>query len=214
MSAVLADLHIAPQVLGDTPGLVRDDEEHIYRYQGRIVPGITRMMEPIHSYDGVPEWILERKAELGTYVHLACELYDLGTLAEEELHQDIVPYLAAWKDFRRQYGGRMHAVEPKLYHHSLGFAGQPDRCMQVETPYDVVEIKTTHRLYDAVGVQLMAQTILLEHSMPGTRIGKRFAIQLKDNGKYVLKQFKDPHDRPTFIALLTVGNWLINHAGK
>jgi hypothetical protein len=63
----------------------------------------------------------------------------------------------------------MHAVEPKLYHHTMGFAGQPDRCMEIDTPYDVLEIKTTHRLFDAVGVQLWRRSDCWRPPCPASR---------------------------------------------
>jgi hypothetical protein len=215
MSAVLASLPAA-QLLGDTPGLVRDEEEHVYRFQGRVVPGITRLMEPIHSYDGVPEWILERKAELGSCVHLATELYDRDDLDEASLSEDLAPYLEAWKAFRKEHAGRIHAVEPKLYHSGMGYAGQPDRWMQIETEYDVLEIKTTSRLFNAVGVQLAAQERLLQAACPShtRKPGKRFAIQLKADGRYTLREYRDPHDWPTFIALLTTHNWYARFGNK
>jgi hypothetical protein len=216
MAAVLADISTpaVARLLGDSPGLTRDEEEHVYKFQGRVVPGITRLMEPIHSYDGVPEWILERKAHLGSCVHLATELWDNDDLAEDSLSPDLVPYLEAWKTFRKENAGRIHAVEPKLYHAGMGYAGQPDRCMQIDTDYDVLEIKTTSRLFNAVGVQLMAQKHLLESAMPGMRIGKRIAIQLKADGRYQLREYKDPHDWPVFVALLSVHNWNTRYHGK
>lgn len=216
MSAVLSEVATPPRalMLGDTPGLVRDDEEHVYRFNGARVPGITSLMDAIHSYDGVPEWVLERKAELGSHVHLATELYDTDDLSEETLSPDLVPYLEAWKAFRKDHGGRIHAVEPKLYHPRLGYAGQPDRCMEVDTPHDVVEIKTTSHLFNAVGVQLMAQKHLLEASMPGIHVGRRFAVQLKADGRYQMREYKDPNDWPTFVALLSIHNWNARYYGK
>lgn len=212
MSAVLAPVPSAATLLGDTPGLTRDEEHHVYTFQGRRVPGITSLMEPIHSYDGVPDWILERKAEIGSFVHYATELYDQGTLDEGTLSPLLAPYVEAWKAFRRAHTGRIHAVEPKLFHHGHGYAGQPDRCMQIDSDYDVLEIKTTANLFNAVGVQLMAQKHLLEAAMPGVRIGRRIAIQLKADGTYRLREYKDPHDWPTFIALLSIANWQIRYA--
>lgn len=211
MSAVLAPAPTAAMHLGDTPGLTRNEEEHVYRFKGNVVPGITRLMEPIHSYDGVPEWILERKAALGSDVHYATELYDLGTLDEGSLAPVYVPYVEAWKKFRREHCGRIHAIEPKLYHAGHGYAGQPDRCMQIDTDYDVLEIKTTAHLFNAVGVQLMAQRHLLAQSLPAVTTGKRIAIQLKADGTYRLREYKDPHDWPTFIALLSIANWQLRY---
>lgn len=216
MSAVLAPVPAAAvQLMGDTPGLTRDDEEHVYFYQGRKVPGITRLMEPIHSYDGVPDWVLERKAELGSFVHFACELYDQGRLDEPTLSASLKPYVDAWKLFRKEHAGRIHAVEPKLFHHGLGYAGQPDRDMELDTANDVVEIKTTSQLFNAVGVQLAAQEHLLNAANPKRKAGgKRFAVQLKADGRYTLREYKDPHDWPTFVGLLSTYNWYARYGNK
>lgn len=211
MSAVLLESPAA--FIGDTPGLTRD-EDHVYRYKGVVVPGITRLMEPIHSYDGVPEWVLERKASLGSDVHLATELYDRNDLDEDTLHPELQPYLHAWKAFRKQHGGRIHAVEPKLYHVGMGYAGQPDRWMELDTPYDVVEIKTTSRLFNAVGVQLMAQQRLLLSAVPTAKAGKRFAVQLREDGQFRMREYKDPHDWAYFVALLSVANFNLRFGGK
>lgn len=213
MNAVLTPSPAA--LMPNTKGLTRDEETHTYYWQGRVVPGITRLMEPIHSYDSVPDWILERKADLGRQVHYACELWDLDDLIEESLDPSIVPYLAAYKDFRKQHTGRIHAIEPLLYHASMGYAGQPDRDMELDTPNDVVEIKTTSQLWNAVGVQLAAQEHLIKSCNPARKPGgKRFALQLKADGKFTLREYKAPTDWPTFVSLLTTANWIARFGGK
>lgn len=83
--------------------------------------------------------------------------------------------------------------------------------MQIDTDYDVLEIKTTAHLFNAVGVQLMAQRHLLAQSLPAVTTGKRIAIQLKADGTYRLREYKDPHDWPTFIALLSIANWQLRY---
>lgn len=210
MSVAAAPIALMP----GTPGLTRDEETHTYKWQNRVVPGITRLMEPIHSYDGIPEWILERKADLGRQVHLACELWDKDDLDEASLDPVLAPYLEAWKLFRKERAGRMRSVEPFLYHPGMGFAGQPDRWMEFDTPYDVVEIKTTCRLFNAVGVQLAAQQRLFMASDPTFKPGKRFAIQLKADGRYTLREYKETSDWPTFISLLTTHNWIVRYGDK
>lgn len=201
--------------------LTFDDPSHTYQWQSRVVPGITRLMEPIHNYDGVPDWILERKAELGKAVHLATQLHDtlgddgLPVLHEPSLDPAIVPYLDAWKLFRKEHGGVIRAVEQPLYHPGMGYAGTPDRQMAVDTDDDVVEIKTTSQLFNAVGVQLAAQKSLFMANNPAMKpTGKRFAVQLKADGRYTLKEYKSPTDWPTFVSLLTTSNWVARFGNK
>lgn len=201
--------------------LTFDDPTHTYQWNGMRVPGITSLMEPIHSYDGVPDWILERKSELGKSVHLATQLHDtLGDDGEPVLHEPsldaaIVPYLEAWKLFRKERGGAIRVVETPLYHPGYGYAGTADRQMAVETEHDVVEIKTTYKLFNAVGVQLAAQKALFIANNPAMKpSGKRFAVQLKKDGRYTLREYKEPSDWPTFISLLTTANWVARYGNK
>lgn len=201
--------------------LLFDEPSHTYTWQGRRVPGITSLMEPIHSYDGVPDWILERKAEQGKAVHLACQHYDTlgddGTpiLHEPSLSENVRPYVEAWKLFRKEHTGAIRMNEVPLFHCGLGYAGTPDRQMEVDTPDDVVEIKTTSQLFNAVGVQLAAQKALFQANNPVMKpTGKRFAVQLKPDGRYILKEYKSPNDFPTFIALLTTANWMARFGNK
>lgn len=186
---------------------------HEYQWHGKPVPGITRLMEPIHSYDGVPDWVLERKADLGKAVHLACELFDADDLVEESLDERTAGYFEGWKKFRRERGGAVLVSESQMYHPTMGYAGTPDRAMEVDTPCDVVEIKTTATLFDAVGIQVAAQKELMIANGKCNRNSKRFAVQLKPNGTYTMREFKDSSDYPVFVSLLTIHNWKTRHAG-
>jgi hypothetical protein len=201
--------------------LVFKEEDHSYTWQGRRVPGITSLMEPIHSYDGVPDWVLERKADLGKAVHLACQHYDTlgadGTpiLHEPSLDEQVADYFEGWKNFRKAHPGAIRMNEKPLYHCAHGYAGTPDRQMTVDTPDDVVEIKTTAQLFNAVGVQLAAQKALFIENNPMMKpTGKRFAVQLKPGGKFTLREYKDPRDWPTFLSLLSIHNWMARFGNK
>lgn len=54
------------------------DETHTYLYEGVILPSVTQLLQKKFSrkYDGIPEHILKRAADLGTALHKAIEDYE------------------------------------------------------------------------------------------------------------------------------------------
>ena len=54
------------------------EDEHIYLVDGVILPSITTILKDKFGakYDGIPEYILQRAAEKGTYMHSAIQNYE------------------------------------------------------------------------------------------------------------------------------------------
>lgn len=54
------------------------EDEHIYLVDGVILPSITSILKDKFGakYDGIPEHILQRAAEKGTYMHSAIQNYE------------------------------------------------------------------------------------------------------------------------------------------
>jgi hypothetical protein len=88
-----------------------------------------------------------------------------------------------------------------LYH----YGGTPDHVGRLNNCFAVVDTKTGVT-NPATGIQLAAYEILLNVSSV-----KRFGLQLKDDGKYSLKEFKDRQDRGIFLAALAVWQWQKNN---
>lgn len=190
--------------------LTFDPDTHTYRYGGQLVPGVTSVLAPITDYSAVPRAVLQRAADFGRAVHLACELDDLGELDEDSLDDALAPYLHAWRAFCADYEVQWDGIEVPGYSKTMRYAGTPDRSGVVQRLHAVVDIKTTATLMPSVGPQLAAYAALVAPASPNalTRIG----VQLKGDGTYHAETYNNPSDMPLFLSLLTLRNWCSHHA--
>lgn len=191
--------------------LTFDPVEHVYRWHGQRVPGVTSILKPLTDYGSVPASVLQAASEFGKAVHLACELDDLGELDVYALDDALAPYLAGWRKFCADTSASwaIGNIEHPLYNESLRYAGTPDRIGVVNDKLSVVDIKTTAALYPSVGPQLAAYAHA--YNPIGAKAMQRIAVQLKDDGTYTAKTYTDPTDWPLFCSLLTVRNWCASH---
>jgi len=191
-------------------GLSFDEATHTYRYGGRVVPGVTSILAPLNDFNRVPPQVLDAARDLGTAVHLACELDDLGDLDEAALDPALAPYLRAWRAFCADSYVRWYKIEIPEYHRTLGYAGTPDRYGAVQGDLAVVDLKSSAALYPSVGPQLAAYAHAIDEKKAATI--KRIAVQLKADGTYATKTYTDPSDWPVFCSLLTLRNWCSIHS--
>lgn len=193
-----------------TPCLTFDAELHQYAYMGRVVPSVTQILKPLTDFDSVPAGVLAAASAFGTAVHKACELWDLGDLDEDSLDPQLAPYLQAWKQFMADHDCAWIHVEQPIVHKQLRYAGTPDRAGLVRGEEAVVDLKSTMALYPSVGPQLAAYDAALQPKTNAQRL-KRYGVQLKPDGSYVVKEYKDLTDFAVFASLLTVRNWCAQH---
>jgi hypothetical protein len=187
--------------------LTFDEASHTYHFGGQVVPGVTSILSPLTDFSRVPPAVLEAASQFGKAVHRACELDDLGTLDEDSLDPALKPYLQAWRKFSAEHQVQWDVIEEPVYHATMRYAGTPDRFGLVNGVRTVVDIKSTAQLYPAVGPQLSAYAnALLEP------FAIRMAVQLKADGTYVAKTYKDPTDWPMFASLLTLRTWCKQHS--
>lgn len=184
-----------------------DEATHTYRFGGQVVPGVTSILSPLTDFSRVPPHVLQAAADFGKAVHRACELDDLGELDESTLDAALVPYLQAWRKFSAEHAVGWEQIEQPTYNATMRYAGTPDRFGGVKGRPTVVDIKSTAQLYPAVGPQLAAYAQALGHPY-----ADRLAVQLKNDGTYVAKFYKDPTDWPVFASLLTLRNWCALHS--
>lgn len=188
---------------------------HEYRFNGELVPSVTTILKPLVDYAGVHPERLRAAAQLGSMVHLTTELYDLGQLDEDDLDPILVPYLNGWKLFRHEVGFVPATVEKRLYH-PAGYCGTSDRTGMVRDHMAVVDIKKMMVLGPVIGPQLAAYQ--QAHNLEGAGITKRYALGLRPDGSYRLKEYTDPSDIACFMSLLnmrraqdTIDNWRKKH---
>ena len=74
-------------------------DEHRYYFNGLEYDGVTTLIQLEGGMPGM-EFVDPWYAERGKMIHLATQLYDLGTLDEESLDDRIMGYLTSWKRYR------------------------------------------------------------------------------------------------------------------
>lgn len=187
-------------------GLTFEEEAHAYHFEGRRVPGVTSLLDGLHSFAGVPREILEAAKCRGTFVHRMCELDDLGDLVEDEDIEPYLGYLRAWRSFRADYEPNWAGIEERGYSRRFRYAGTMDRRGTFGRTKPglrvIADIKTSEDDYWIWGVQVAAyRQLLVEHDMSWA-LARRYTIQLRKTGKYELLPWDDPADWETFAALL------------
>jgi hypothetical protein len=189
-----------------------DQESHTYRISGIELPSVTRLLKPLtdESFAGIPQYILKEKADLGTAIHYATELDDLGQLDESTVHPVVAPYLEAWRKFKAEHAGSMEILktEHKWFHKTLRYAGTVDRVLWFDGGPTILDLKSTVEIYPHVGVQLAGYAMLAEsNGEVKARDFKRMALQLTPEGTYNKHFFNDQLDFACFMSLLTLFNW-------
>jgi hypothetical protein len=135
------DLQIAAywelQRNGTDEGMEFDELNHRFTCNGEVLPSVTGVLKSNRmtpdGYAFIDPWYLE----LGTQVHKTTELYDKGTLDEDCLSDVLLPYLEAYKVFKRDYSGQITGIEKKLWHPKLKYAGIIDRTIEGHICYSL-----------------------------------------------------------------------------
>lgn len=185
------------------------DQPRYIEHQGRRYARVSTVLQPLVDLSGIPADVLNRKRALGSALHFAAELVDEGTLDESTVHEDVRPYLDAYREAVALEKFRWTLTEERLYS-PLGFCGQIDRFGTDRHGYLLLDLKTTFALSPAVGVQLAAYKRLVSTTLGLQNIGariRRCALQLTPAGKYRIREFDNPDDDACFMGLLSVHNW-------
>jgi hypothetical protein len=185
-------------------------ERHEYRVNGVIVPSVTQVLQSVGLPDlsGVPADLLEWKAGLGTAVHRATELDDLGDLDEESLDPAIKPYLEAYRKFKEESGFCPLVAEGKLYHPKYQYAGTFDRICGISNgDLVLVDLKTGIADPKIVGPQLAAY-VEAWHAQPNKGyIKRRYALKLNKDATYRLIKLDNKMDFQIFLNALNIYKW-------
>lgn len=114
----------AYSLLDTSEGLVFNEADHSYFLDGVRVPSVTGILKAEGFIDDrfFDEWSRDR----GSMVHLATHYDDLGELDEDSLDPVIVPYVEAWRRFKRESGFIVEASETGLASRVHRYAGTLD----------------------------------------------------------------------------------------
>lgn len=187
--------------------LTFDPSTHIYRLGDKVVPSVTRIIEPLMD----TEWYTDEGAKRGTMVHRGIHVHELGLL--EEVPDELFGYLNAWIRFKKESDFSVGWTEHMMYS-ELGFCGTADvlGCFKGKVKPDglpdivefepdklaLIDLKTSDTPKNWWPIQLAGYSILSGDNR------KRYTLRLREDGTYRLDEWKDRHDRAVFMACLTI----------
>ncbi len=189
------------------PDLILDEKEHIYRLDGRILPGVTKILE--HNFGTRPYWT-ERSAEKGKALHLAIHYLVTGGVDWNTVNDEIKPKVEAFQKFLKETGYKIIDSEIKLFSQRYQFAGTIDLILEGDRTLILADIKSS--IEPMVDLQLGGYSILYneytEFLPAKKKIKKAIAIELKENGNYNLRWVKDlKRSKRIFLSCHAVAGW-------
>jgi hypothetical protein len=116
-------IQLAAYTLLDAP-VSFEREGHVYTLNGLPLPSVTGILKAEGFIDDA--FFTEESRVRGTYVHLATHYDDQGELDEDTLDPVIVPYVEAWRKFKRESGFIVEQSETPMASSSYHYAGTPD----------------------------------------------------------------------------------------
>lgn len=192
--------------------LTFDAAGHLYCWNGKPVPNVTRVLEIASDWSKVAFDVLERARQEGEDMHRMVELHSKNDLDEEALPAWLQPRLAAYKRFIAETGFEIEASEARVYHSEMAYAGTADLFgtfahvriggkQQRRTAN--LDLKRSFYMPRLIGLQTSA------YSEAWRRMGNRmpdlrFALRLCEDGTYRLLPCEDRSDFYKFIACLQV----------
>jgi len=188
--------------------LIYKPEPHEYWYGGQQLPGITTVLRHL-GYDGSGSaFYTANSRQKGSAVHLACDVAD--TMAPdcndldwvldncfENLHPEIVPYLAGWLLFRQEKQYRPEGGEKALVDTQLRICGKPDSWGSIRGLRSVVIDRKTWKNQGAKPKRSSElQTAEYKRMLRelGHPMDERWVVKLPGNGRYRSYACTNPRD--------------------
>ena len=189
--------------------IIYTEEPHGYVVDGEKYPALSDMMSGMGlcDYENVPEYIMQKAADLGHAVHKATHLIDIDELGSYD--SKIQPYLDAYSEFKKDCKPEFIASELSVANKSIKIATTLDRVAIVNGVVSDLEIKTTSTLMKkSVRIQTAGhQFIYNVGRKPKDKIKKRYVVWLRGNGKYELIPLTNKSDISMFISFANCFNF-------
>ena len=171
--------------------LTFDAAQHIYRWEERVVPSVTQIMEDVGviDYSHIPPGIRDMALERGSLVHEITAMDDEGQLDEDSVDEALMPYLLAWRKFRSDSQLIISMVEHRSFNKTFRYAGTLDRSGMIAvnggaTADVLVDLKTN----DAPEWSRY-QTAAYSAFFDSPRRFRRLAVELHKDKTYRVMEF-------------------------
>jgi hypothetical protein len=188
--------------------LTFDEPSHTYFWQGKPVPNVTRVLQPLVDLSRIPAAALEIARQKGEHVHKMVELHATGDLEEHSLPEWMRPVYEEWLRFVSETGFEVIYSERRLYHPLYGYATTPDlkaRIRAQEGP-GIIEIKRSFLAGDVIGFQTAAQAEADKANSTGEKIRWRATLKLHEDHRYRLEPLENKNDFSHFLTCLAFHN--------
>lgn len=181
-----------------------DETGHIYRFNGKVIPSVTRILVDEGFIDTA--WFTQEGRDRGSgvhqLIHVHCKFPDTVRHGCMELSDEMQFYYDAYKSFADDFRWTPHTVEVPMANEQ--FAGTPDQIGFLNGHEIVLDLKTG-AISPATGLQLVGYQILYNKTL------RRYALQLYSDGRYKLTEYKDRNDRYIFQAAVAIWHWKRNN---
>ena len=169
-----------------------DSTNHTYTLNGKQLSGITSLLDRQlfkDKYSGIPDAILRRAGERGTYIHQSCELADEGFTTD---CQEAMNYL----NLKSKYNLRIEESE-YLVSDNEHYASCIDKVYRYDDKtFYLGDIKTTYKLNkEYVMWQLSIYAYLFEKQNPGAKVASIFAIWLRGDTHQLVELERVPDEK-------------------
>lgn len=186
--------------------------QHSYSLDGKPIPGVTSVLKDVGitpDFGMVDPDVLARAAALGRACDSMIEMDVLGILDVTSLDEELKGYYDAWKDFLACSGFVPTSVQELVYSPRFGYAGQLDMTGLCSSDDWLIDTKRVATVPFSARFQTVAYSQAWCEAHPGRKPPKRFALQLKKEGRKrwsLIPYTDDAGDLRVFASALTVYN--------
>ena len=183
-------------------------ETHTYSDERGVIPSVTQIIKAaglMGDWCKADEYAMLR----GTYVHKACAAHLRGTLIEESVDDEIMPYLNAFRKFLADTKFKYDSCEKLVYHGMFRYAGTYDLFGRSGKRLWLIDIKSgAMPKWAAIQTMGYLMAMKLEFPMKIMAVTTRHGLELRPDGTYSFTSFDDDvRDARVFGAALNIANW-------
>lgn len=174
---------------------------HIYTLDGVQIPSLTGVLKA-EGYIDTTHYTEEGR-DNGSRRHYIFHLDDIDDLVEDSIDESDIPYLEAWRKFKRENNFELIESETPTFQPLYRYGCTPDKRAMVNGKLSIVEVKTG-KLMPWTAIQAAAQALCF------TEYHERIGVEISDTG-YKIFPFRDRHDRDVWIGCINGYTWKKNN---
>lgn len=193
-----------------------DENEHVYRWDGEVVPSVTQAIQEwvrrpgssyyVNTFTGVsvPAEYFEPARDFGSAVHKACKYLLTGEgLDWDSLDPVLVPPLRQFEQWTKDFKVKPLYIETPMYSHKHRVAGTPDLLCYLNGDKSFVALPDFKTGLDSpmTGPQTAAYEMISREDRKIRQVIRRFKLGLPKNGaQYRFTPLTNSHDLAFFLA--------------